>query len=209
MADLAADYARQLDVQFILGTGAAGQLRGVVNAANVGSTVYTQVTPAVAGAGGLYATLAKAIAAVETSRFLPPTAIVMHPRRWGFIAASFDTQNRPLLPMSGVAMNPVGTQQGGPREQGPVGVMQGLPVYTDANIPTNLGAGTNEDRVFVLRAEDLFLYEGALRMESFNAPYADTAGVLFRALAYSAAIPDRYGASTNIISGTGLVTPVY
>ena len=209
MADLAADYARQLDVQFILGSGAAGQLRGVVNGVSVGSTVYTQVTPAVAGAGGLYATIAKAIAAVETSRFLPPTAIVMHPRRWGFIAASFDSNNRPLLPMSGVAMNPVGDQAGGPREQGPVGVMQGLPVYTDANIPTNLGTGANEDRVFVLRVEDLFLYESALRMESFTAPYADTAGVLFRALAYSAAIPDRYGASTNIISGTGLVTPVY
>ena len=209
MADLAADYARQLDVQFILGTGAAGQLRGVVSGAGVGSTVYTQVTPAVAGAGGLYATIAKAISVVSTSRFLPPTAIVMHPRRWGAIAASFDTQNRPLLPMSGAAVNAVGSQDGAPREQGLVGVMQGLPVYADSSIPINLGAGTNEDRIFVLRVEDLFLYEGALRMESFNAPYADTAGVLFRALAYSSAIPDRYGASTNIISGTGLVTPAF
>jgi len=32
LQDLAADYARQLDTQFIAGSGAAGQLRGVANA---------------------------------------------------------------------------------------------------------------------------------------------------------------------------------
>jgi hypothetical protein len=87
--------------------------------------------------------------------------------------------------------------------------MLGLPVYTDPNIPTNTGAGTNQDPVFVLRREDVYLYESALRMQSFDATYADSAGVLFRAFAYSAAIPDRYGPSVNVVNGTGLVTPTF
>ena len=207
--DLAADYARQLDTQFITGSGAAGQLRGVSNAAGVGSTAYTDAAPAVAGAGKFYATLAKAIAAVNTTRYLPPTAIVMHPRRWGWISASFDTQNRPLLPMNSAAFNAIGTDNGGQVAEGAVGVMQGLPVYVDANISTVDGAGANQDPVYVLRLEDVWLWESQLRLETFTQPYADSAGVLFRALAYSALVPDRYGAAINVINGTGTVTPVY
>jgi HK97 family phage major capsid protein len=209
LQDLAADYARQLDTQFITGSGAAGQLRGVSNAAGVGSTAYTDAAPAVAGAGKFYATLAKAIAAVSTTRFLPPTAIVMHPRRWGWISASFDTQNRPLLPMNTPAFNAIGDNGAGVVAAGAVGVMQGLPVYVDANIATNTGAGLNQDPVYVLRLEDVWLWESQLRMETFTQPYADSAGVLFRALAYSALVPDRYGAAINVINGTGTITPVY
>lgn len=44
-------------------------------------------------------------------------------------------------------------------------------------------------------------------MESFREPYADSMGVLFRAYAYSAMIPDRYGPSVTIIGGTGLIQP--
>ena len=209
LQDLAADYARQLDTQFITGSGAAGQLRGVSNAAGVGSTAYTDAAPAVAGAGKFYATLAKAIAAVSTTRFLPPTAIVMHPRRWGWISASFDTQNRPLLPMNTPAFNAIGDNGAGVVAAGAVGVMQGLPVYVDANIATNTGAGLNQDPVYVLRLEDVWLWESQLKMETFTSTYADSAGVLFRALAYSALVPDRYGAAINVINGTGTITPVY
>ncbi len=44
-------------------------------------------------------------------------------------------------------------------------------------------------------------------METFREPYADSMGVLFRAYAYSASIPDRYGPSVQIIAGTGLIAP--
>lgn len=37
--------------------------------------------------------------------------------------------------------------------------MQGLAVFLDANIPTNLGAGTNEDRIIVARFDDDLLFE--------------------------------------------------
>jgi hypothetical protein len=85
----------------------------------------------------------------------------------------------------------------------------GLPVIVDPNIPTNIGAGTNQDNVYVARAADLRLWETGLRAETFTEPYADSMGVLFRAFAYSAAIPGRYTTSVSVISGTGLVAPTF
>ena len=43
-----------------------------------------------------------------------------------------------------------------------VGEMQGLPVVTDPNIPTNFGSWT-DDPTYVMRAEDLVLWETGLR----------------------------------------------
>jgi hypothetical protein len=44
-----------------------------------------------------------------------------------------------------------------------VGLIQGLPVVTDPNIETNLGAGGDEDPVYVLRASDVVLWESGIR----------------------------------------------
>jgi HK97 family phage major capsid protein len=207
LGDLAADYAKQLDTQWLSGTGANGQLRGVTGAA--GATVtYTDASPAVAGAGKFYAQVAKAIQTVETTRYAPPDTILMHPRRWAWLTASFDGNNRPLIVPSSNGYNAIGTP-GAVKEQGLVGEVLGLPVYTDPNIATNLGAGTNQDTVYVLKASDLWLWETAVQAEAFTATYADSMGVLFRLFAYSASIPDRYAASICLISGTGLVTPAF
>src|SRR5581483_3728198 len=40
-----------------------------------------------------------------------------------------------------------------------VGHLMGLPVFTDANIPTTLGAGTNEDRIIVFASGVSHLWE--------------------------------------------------
>jgi hypothetical protein len=39
----------------------------------------------------------------------------------------------------------------------------GLPVVTDPSIPNTLGAGTNEDRIIMMRASDLYLWESPIR----------------------------------------------
>jgi hypothetical protein len=86
--------------------------------------------------------------------------IVMHPRRWGFFAAAVDTQNRPLFAGHGrrrFNVRWVGSEAG----YGFVGNMHGLPVYTDANIPTNLGTNTNEDRIIVEASPVVHLFERA------------------------------------------------
>jgi HK97 family phage major capsid protein len=210
LGDLAADYARQLDTQVISGSGASGQLRGLLNGAGVGSTAYTTATPKVIDtttpANSFYYAVIRAINAVNTTRFLPPTAIVMHPRRWAWLLESLDNSGRPLVLTDGNAFNALGVETS-KAAQGPVGNLANLPVYIDPNIPTNLGAGTNQDPCFVLRASDVFLWETEIALESFDSTYADQASVLFRALSFSAFISDRYGAAVNVINGTGMVAP--
>ncbi len=208
LGDLAADYARTLDLQVISGTGAGGQLLGLLNVAGIQQVAFTQATPSVTGAGGFYATVNKAIAAVATSRFLPPSCIVMHPRRWSWVAAASDSSGRPLVSPSGNAFNQI-ADASAVAAQGPVGQMAGLPCYTDANIPTNLGAGLNQDPVLVMRAEDVYLWETDVTLASFDAPYSDALGVLFRAHGFSSLIGSRYPASIAVVNGTGTVTPAY
>jgi HK97 family phage major capsid protein len=208
LQDLALAYAGQIDVQALTGAGTGGTLRGLSSAAGLTVQAYTQATPAVAGAGGLYAAIQKAIASVYATRYLAPDTILMHPRRWSFIAASFDTQNRPLIVPVGNAYNPVGTQDD-EVAQGKVGNIAGLDVFVDPNLPVNLGAGTNQDPIYVFRRSDIMLWESAPKAETFMEPYADSMGVLYRFYAYSSLIPDRYGSSVVQINGTGTVTPSY
>jgi HK97 family phage major capsid protein len=211
LRDLAADYAKQLDLQAISGSGASGQLEGVYtyfNASGVNNVTWTQATPAVGGAGGLYAQIFNAAQKIETTRFMPATVVWMHPRRWSWVLASADTQNRPLVVPSGSAINSVGSGAASVVE-GAAGEIGGLPVITDANLPTNLGAGTNQDPILVGFRDDLRLWESDLKAETFMEPYADSLGVLFRVYAYAAAIPGRYTSSVSVINGTGSVAPTF
>lgn len=208
MEDLALAYAGALDVQALTGAGTSGALRGLASAAGLTSVPFTQTAPTVGGAGQFYATVAKAIAQVYSTRYLAPDTILMHPRRWAWITAAFDTQNRPLVVPTAVAVNPIATDESNV-PQGGVGQLQGLAVYTDPNVPINTGVGVNQDPVYVFRRGDIKLWEGTPRAESFNATYADSAGVLFRLYNYAAMIPDRYGSSIVVVNGTGTVTPVF
>jgi HK97 family phage major capsid protein len=204
LADLAADYARTFDKAVIGGTGTAGDLLGVYTyfAANGTTNVtYTDASPTPAK---LYSKIAGAIAGIETTRFVAPDVIWMTPARWNSFLGASDANGRPLVVPSMTAFNPIAVSDG-VIAQGNVGTMLGLPVITDANIPSNIGAGTNQDVVLVGVRSDLRLWEGALQTEAFTATYADSLGVLFRAHAYSAQIPGRYTTSVSVISGTGLV----
>jgi HK97 family phage major capsid protein len=211
LGDLARDYAGKLNVQVISGSGAGGNLRGLLNGAGVGATTYTTISPKVTDgatpANSFYNKIISAIANVSTNRFLPPTAIVMTPIRWGWLVEALDSTGRPLITINTPSFNAVGSADAHPVAQGPVGSIAGLPVYLDALIPQNLGAGANEDRVFVIRQDDCWLYESAIESASFDATYASQMSILFRVSGYSAFIPDRYGKSVNVIAGTGLIVP--
>jgi HK97 family phage major capsid protein len=214
LGDLAADYAQRLDLQVLGGSGTSGQLRGIINGAGVGSTTYTTTQPSltsVTSANSFYNKVISAATAIHTTRFMPATAVVMHPNRWAWCLEGLDTTTRPLIVTEGSSLNAAGSSAG-IVAQGSAGKIV-LPVYLDANITITTGAGsaTNQDLVYVMRGGsggDLTLWESDLQVESFEATYADNASVLFRCLAYSAMIPDRYAGSVNLISGTGLVAPV-
>ena len=84
--------------------------------------------------------------------------------------------------------------------------MVGIPVVTDAGIPTNLGASTNEDRIIVTRRSDVLHMEaaGAPIGLSFDEVKGDQLSVQMVAYGYSAFTAGRYPVATCVIQGTGL-----
>ena len=205
LQDLAADWAKQLGTQAISGTGAAGQLRGYLAPSSTNVQTWTQATPT---AALFYSQLAKLQGAINASRYASPDTVVMHPRRWAWFASFTDSTGRPLVVPSAGGFNSM-ANPGGAVAAGHVGSVLGMDVFTDPNIAVNTGAGTNQDTVLMFPAADVWIWESQLKAEVFTAPYADSLGVLLRVYNYAAMIPDRYLASLGVLSGTGLVTPVF
>jgi HK97 family phage major capsid protein len=204
LADLAADYATKLDL-FVINNNATGKI-GILNVSGLNAVTYTDATPTV---GELYPKIADGIQQIHTGRFLPPQKAFMHPRRWAWFTASVDTATRPLVvPLANMPQNVLATLDA-VNSEGLVGSIQGLPVFVDPSIPTNLGAGTNEDRVVIARTDDIILMEGSPRAESFREPLAAQLSVLLRFYNYAALHASRYPKSISVIAGTGLVAPTF
>jgi HK97 family phage major capsid protein len=208
--DLAAAYAQQVGTQVYLGTGTGSGTNSVINglgAATIGSTqTWTQASPT---PGGFYGQTGALLSKFLTARLMPPTCWVMHPRRWFWLESALDSTGRPFVVPTGAAYNPLAIEANGPVAMGYVGTMHGLPVYIDPLVPINLGAGTNQDNVYLLKTDDLVLLESPPQAEVFREPYADSMGVLFRLYAYVATILNRHPESIGVLSGTGLITPTF
>lgn len=204
LGDLAADYAVRADT-FVINNNATNK-RGLLNVTGVNAVTYTAASAAAATPALLYPKVADAIQQIHSGRFMPPTKIFMHPRRWAWFLAAVDSSNRPLVtPYS--AMNPL-ADVNGVSSEGVVGTLQGLPVYVDANIPITLGAGT-EDKIIIAKADDILVFEGTPRAEAFRETKADQLSVLLRFYNYLAIHSERYPKSISVISGTGLIAPAF
>jgi hypothetical protein len=126
----------------------------------------------------------------------------MTPQRWYWLCDGRDSNNRPLVPPDADAYDtPVAGR--------PAGQIVGIPVYLDSALPTNLGAGTNEDRVIVTRSSDALLLESAPRLRVLVDQGSATLTVrlqLYRFVAFTAALQP---AATSVVAGTGLTTPAF
>lgn len=199
LADLVADYATKLDAQLLTGTGQNGQHLGVLNTSGIETVTYAATTVA-----AFYSTIASAVNKIHEGRYAPASVITMHPRRWNWLLSKSDPDGRPLIvPNPGNNSNPIGT---GGQGYGVVGTMLGLPVVVDANVPTNLGASTDEDRVIVSRMEDYALWEatGGPMTFTFDQTANAPATVRLAVAGFSAFTAGRYPKSTCQIVGTGL-----
>lgn len=201
--DLVADYATKVDLQVISGSGAAGQVLGIRSTAGIET-----VTAGTATVKSVYSKLADAVQRVHTLRFAPPSVIVMHPRRWAWFLAAVDTTDRPLVVPSGPGQNQIATLGAVAAEQ-VVGQMHGLPVVTDPNLPTNLGVGTDEDIILVLRASDLYLWESSIRTRVLPEVGSGNLTVRLQVYGYLAFTAGRYAKSVVEIGGAGLVAPAF
>lgn len=203
--DLIADYATKLDLQVISGSNASGQVQGVRGTSGIQTVTATSGSDNVSI---IYSKLADAVQRVHTQRFMSPEVIVMHPRRWAFFLAAVDTQKRPLVVPSGPGQNAIATL-GAVASQQVVGNMHGLPVVTDPNMPTTLGAGTNEDVIHVLRASDLLLFESGIRSRVLPEVGSGTLTVRLQVYGYLAFTAARYPASVVEIGGSALAAPSF
>ncbi|GHA01449.1 phage major capsid protein [Streptomyces echinoruber] len=202
--DLVADYATKADVQVISGSGSAGQVTGVRNTPNI-----VTISASTATVQAIYSKIADAVQRVHTGRFMPPTVIIMHPRRWAWFLAAVDSQNRPLVvPDAGNPQNAMATLGAVAAEQ-VVGQMHGLPVVTDPSMPTTLGTGTNEDVIHVIRASDLLLYESGIRSRVLPEVGSGNLTVRLQVYGYIAFTAGRYPKSVVEIGGAGLAAPSF
>jgi HK97 family phage major capsid protein len=142
--DLAAAYDTQIDTAVLNSTVTNG--KGFLQLSGTISVSYTDASPTVPE---LYPKGADALQQIATNIYMPADAWLMHPRRWAFFLAALDTQNRPLIvPSDAPGFNQAGVAAAlGIPAESVAGSWHGLPVVLDASIPTNLGAGTNEDRI--------------------------------------------------------------
>lgn len=200
--DLARDYATKLDVQVISGSGSSGQLLGLRTVSGINAVTYTSGSPTVAL---LFPKIADAIQQI-TGAFGNPDTIAMHPRRWAYLLSSVDSTGRPLFNGN---FNVMGNGTNA-QSDGTVGSLQGLKVVVDPNLPTNIGAATNQDVILVYDSTQIFLWEeGAPRTRVFEDIGSGTLTVRLRVHGYAALMANRLPTMISAVNGTGLVAPTF
>lgn len=202
--ELVRAQAQAIGSAALVGTGANGQLEGLLTNTDTSSVTFTSASPT---ASGFYNACASAVNAVVSNLYAMPDAIVMAPRRWLWLLEQVDSSGRPLVVptanggQSVNAMAPANALSLGES----VGTLHGLPVYLDALMPINLGSGTNEDRVLVGNFASAHLYESGVRSQVFFEPGAKSMTVTARLYSYVACTgAKRFPKAFTVIKGTGL-----
>ncbi|MEO2114518.1 MAG: phage major capsid protein, partial [Acidimicrobiales bacterium] len=208
MADLSGAIATALDAGCLYGDGTSGALLGLNNITGKNDVTYTDASPTVAE---LYPKLLDAIQQINSNRYAGPDLIIMHPRRAAWMQAAVDGNDRPLVvPVANVPQNTMGV---GPTAGYGLNGLQvaGLPVVVDANISTTGGASNTEDSIFVVRREDMLLFEsaGAPSMVRMDQTLGGQLTVKIVAFQYAAAVFGRAPAAISKVSGTGLIAPSF
>ena len=206
--DLTARYWAMLDTGCISGAGSGVTILGVLNTSSISAS--TASSPTVAGIWPKVNDVIQQINTAMGGIGYVADKIFMHPRRWGFFQAALDSTNRPIFGTTNTPyFNAMG--EGAASGYGQVGTMLGLPVYTDANIPTNLGSGTNEDRIIVHASQVVHLWErqGDPVTLSFEQQAGTSLQVQLVCFGYVAYTAGRYPAASGVVSGAGLATPSF
>ena len=201
--DLIRAYSVNLDSK-LLNTAAVG-LSAVAS-----SIAYTDATPTGAE---LYPKLINGIANVEgllLDQDPGDTIAVMHSRRWYWLQGQMTT-SWPLFGQPGVGAQNAGVNYAERYGSGFRGLLpNGTPVVVDNNIATNLGAGTNEDEIYLASQAECHLWEdpSAPMLIRAEQTKASTLGVLLVVYGYYAYLFNRR-AHAQKVAGTGLITPVF
>jgi len=178
------------------GDGTGGHAEGLLAADGTNTETYTDTTPTLVEC---VPKLEALVREVETAGGYGGSPVVlMHPRRLSWFRQTAVAEKVDL------------GWSAPPFEGATCGWFGGaVAVVADAAAPTTLGAGTNEDAVYVMRSLDCVdLYASAPRVrvaEGVNASNTLTATItVSRMVAFSA---ERLAGAVGILSGTGLAAP--
>jgi Phage capsid family len=201
--DLQRANADNIDDQIWNGTGANGQLLGLRIGSFPSTLTWTDASPTRSEFVSRVARLASDVAVIRKA---PPTVVAMTARRWWWVVGGTQTA-------TGTDVASLGGQIDA-RPHGPFGgTLAGLNVLVDDHLPVNLGAGTNEDSVLVLRHSDLLLdleggRDGAARISVVTQSAANTLSVSLLGTRLAWFSGDRYrGLGTGQMVSTGLINP--
>ena len=207
--DLIRGWHTTLDNQIINGDGTSGSILGIRSTTGINDITYNEASPT---AENLYPKLADAYQQVQTNVYQNPTHWIMHPRRLAFLLASVDQAGRPLVvPTLGGPMNAMASGAGQAFYGNSGYSLMGLPIVADANITTTAGAGTDQDQIYCVNANELHLWEqpGSPFALNFDATGAGSLTIKSVVYGYSAFTAGRYPGAVSKISGTGLVAPTF
>lgn len=200
------DYAQKWDV-YVLTQALANATSQTYN----GTFKVTAST--LPGTGGLYGQVSQAKAGIRTASgvVLNPNRVFFDPTRWEFIAGWADTQGRPIVVPD--YAGPFNAAAGGSPD-GDVGIegrtgyrFNGLPAFTDHNIPTT-GGTANQDQVIVLDSTQTWSYEGTPVHRVLPQTLGSNLQVIFQQYSYGAVL-QRYNGAAVKINGTALTPPSF
>jgi HK97 family phage major capsid protein len=186
-----------LEEQAIINGDASGKPRGILQTAGIGSTVYTDASPT---APELLDAIYASIVDVQTDYIGEPDTILMHPRIWSFISTARGSD--------GFYVTGGGENSGGRRASDglPDRSLFGVPVVLSSNVPTNLGAGTNESAVIVGNfREALILDRQGFTVDTSEHVRFTTNQTMFRGEARMGFTAARYPKAFSAVTGTGLI----
>ena len=181
---------------------------GLTNVAT--SVAYTDATPTTAE---LYPKVIEGLSGVEAALLDQASGdnlAVMHSRRWYWMQNAMGT-SYPLITQPGVVAQTLGANYAEAYGRGVRGILpNGTPVIVDNNIATNLGAGTNEDEIYLVDRQECHLWEDPDAPVYIRAEQAKAAnlGVLMVVYGYYAFTFQRQPHARKI-AGTGLITPTF
>lgn len=156
--DMARGIELAKDLAVINGSG-SGQPLGILGTSGIGTQAI--------GSDFLGDAIIAGISTMRQVYYGEPNAIVMHPRDYNKLVAKKTTTGEYVFVSPG--------NQGIAGSATSLPSFMGLPIVIDHNVPTNLGAGTNETRVIIGNFREGWLFE----RDNYTMDVSDVAGTAF------------------------------
>jgi len=189
----------------------------LINEATIGLTnvaqanTYTTTTPTVAEVYSKIIQAATAQEEVLLDQGVTGAFALMSPRRWGWFQSPV-TDKHPFIGQPNIDAIHAGENFAELYGRAPRGFLpNGMPVIVDANVPKTLGDATNQDEIYIVNANEAYLWEDPNAPMFIRADQAGATDLKIPLVVYGwfAFTFRRYTNGMQKVSGTGLTTPVF